>query len=208
MIELPDARESLEGFHPIFIEGYQVAWANWRRFMSLEGNTDLAAPLSSTSRANFIHDHVCIEFEKRIAGLEGVESTTKALDFYALRIGNGILLRFKYTPNGAPRNVRTERQKRLARQTFTSDEITALTGGAALIKPTLLTVGYTVDGDEISRIEIRRDCKNHLPWSYDIFGGDAVMEPLVLDGLADETKPAVVASARKKAAEHEDAAQG
>src|ERR1700741_3858333 len=101
VIDYPDARVRLERFHPVFIESYLAAWASWLRFISLEGQTDLAKPLSTTTRANFIHDHVQMEFETRIEGVEDIQSIPKtALDSYMVKLGPDILLRFKFTQYG------------------------------------------------------------------------------------------------------------
>ena len=77
--------------------------------------------------------------------------------------------------------------------------------GSALTPPTLLTCGYTLDGTEIARIEIRRDCKHHLPWKFDIYGGTEVVEPLVISGMDDTAKPAVVTSRKRRPAADADA---
>src|SRR5205085_1133431 len=97
-----------------------------------------------------------------------------------------------------PHNVGTFQQKLLSRQQYDEDMVLALTGDIDLSPPTLLTCGYTLtDESKIDRIEIRRDCKGHLPWSYDIHGGTTLIEPVFLDGMADEAKPAKVSSSRK-----------
>ncbi|MFZ1926261.1 MAG: hypothetical protein WAU42_08985, partial [Solirubrobacteraceae bacterium] len=78
---------------------------------------------------------------------------------------------------------------------FTPEMMLALDGISA--PPTLLTCGYTLEGADIERIEVRRDCVGHQTWSYEIYGGEAVVEPLVIPGLIDTTKPAIVTSTRK-----------
>jgi hypothetical protein len=204
MVDLPDAQDRLGPLRQLIIDAYLSAWETWRKLLE---HSEFSRPLSTTTRANFIHDHVCLTIDAAIDDLQNVTST-KALEFYALRIDSDILLRFKCVQHGVPSNVKTHRQKRLARQIYTRDEVLALVGeDEALIAPTLLTAGYTIDGDAIGRIEIRRDCQPGLPWSFDLYGGDELVQPLVLDGLEDETKPAIVASARKKAAEREDVAE-
>ena len=52
----------------------------------------------------------------------------------------------------------------------------ALAGDSALTPPTLLTCGYTLDGDKIGRIVVRRDCIGHPPWHYEIYGGRTAVE--------------------------------
>lgn len=137
--------------------------------------------------------------------------TTDRLGFFAVRIGSYILLRFKYVGNdGGPHNVATRQQRLLARQTYDEEMALALNGDVSLAPPTLLTCGYTLtDRAEVDRIEIRRDCDGHLPWMYDIYGGGVVNEPIFIDGMADEAKPATVTSSgetqRKDESEAESA---
>jgi hypothetical protein len=202
MIELPQAQTAIAPIADLIVEAYLESWKSWRKF--LEDEQGLALPFNATARANFLHCHVCSEISKRIADVAEVEET-EVLEFYALKVGPEILLRFKYTRRGQPSNVKTKRQRRLDRQIYTADEALALTGDAALVVPTLLTAGYTIDGDEIGRIEIRRDCKGHPRWYYNLYGDPAVVQPLALDGMADDAKPAIVVSSRKGEREGEAA---
>jgi hypothetical protein len=73
----------------------------------------------------------------------------------------------------------------------------------------MLTCGYTLDdGIELARVEIRRDCKGHQPWSFDIYGGEAVAEPLVFPGMTDTTRPATVTSIKEVAKKGQADASG
>jgi hypothetical protein len=191
MVELDIARERIEPLVEPLNEGHRRAVAKWAEL--LQEAPGLALPLDATARANFIHCHLRREVEAAVDGIEGVE-VNDALDFFALRIEPNILLRFKYVGDGEPSNVPTERQKLLARQIYTEEMTLAVMGDASLAPPTLLTCGYTLDGDKLGRVEIRRDCKGHLPWSFDIYGGEALTEPIVMDGMADEARPATVTS--------------
>jgi hypothetical protein len=201
LITLDEARERIDPLRGILVEGHEATAKKWETLVTEQ--PDLARVLDATTRANFLHDHLCAEISRRVGGIPNVEATD-ALDFFALRIGTEILLRHKFVGQGAPSNVKTKQQKRLARQEFDEATMYALTGDKAFKPPTLLTCGYTLDGVEIDRIEIRMDCVGKLPWSFDIYGGEAVAEPLILQGMADESKPAAVKSARKKATEKGD----
>jgi len=199
MIELVDAQHAIKPIEPALTEGLKKAAKSWETL--LNDHSALALPLNPTTRANFIHDHACSEVAQLTADVAGIQ-VADGLQFFALRVGDDILLRMKYVGFGAPRNYATEQQKLLARQSFTQEMIVALDGITA--PPTLLTCGYTIDGDEIGRVEIRRDCKSHVSWSYDIYGGSAVIAPQALPGMDDTARPAKIT--RKIAAEGEDAA--
>jgi hypothetical protein len=194
MIELIAARTAIEPVEDILVEGMLAGGTNWKTL--LDERPDLAAPLNARTRANFIHNHGCTVISQRAETVDGVR-IADGLGFFAMLVGDEILLRVKFVGYGAPSNVSTEQQRRLARQTFTPEMMGTLDGIAA--PPTLLTCGYTLEGADINRIEIRRECVGHQPWSYDIYGGEAVSEPLIIPGLADTTKPAIVTSTRREA---------
>lgn len=193
MIDLRTAREQLRPLDTPLVDAYKAAIQRWAEL--IDDSAHLALPLDATARANFIHPHVCREVQIRVADVAGVEPTD-ALGFFALRIGHDILLRFKHVGGGIPRNYKTRQQRLLAGQTYDTQMVFALTGDPALTPPTLLTAGYTLDGKTLARVEIRRDCIGHQPWTYDIFGGTSVTEPLIIDSLEDTTKPATVISIR------------
>jgi hypothetical protein len=196
VIDLEPAQEHIEPVRGLLVEAYQAATARWVELLT--EHAALSVPLDKTTRANIIHDHLCAEIAQRFHGHPDIEATD-ALDFFALRwLDGSILLRFKYLRYGRPSNVKTARQHHLARQTYTPEMLLVLTGDPSFTPPTLLTCGYTLDGAELGRVEIRRDCKHHQPWSFHIYGGEALVEPLVLDGLADTAKPATVTSKTKR----------
>lgn len=201
MVQLDDARQQLSELHPILVDAHVAAVAAWASLVT--DRPDLAIPLNSTTRANFVHNHIEAEVARRVADLPGV-AIADGLDFFGLWL-DGILLRFKFVGHGEPSNYPTTQQKLLARQIYTEDMVENLTGDPALDPPTLLTCGYTLDGDKVGRMEIRRDCVGHLPWSYDIYGGEAVNQPIALKGMEDTAKPAKIKSTKTK--QDEDAAR-
>ena len=204
MIDLPDARELTQPLHDLMINAHKAAVKQWEKLLT--ERPDFGLPLDTTTRANYIHAHLVYEIKQRVEGIPDV-TPTEDLGFFALRVGSDILLRFKYVGHGRPHNVGTKQQRHLARQAYTGQMMLTLTGDPGLTPPTLITVGYTLDGSELARIEIRRDCKNHLPWRFDIYGGTELIQPIVLDGLADTAKPAIVTSTRTKRAENEAQAE-
>jgi hypothetical protein len=195
MIEIDYAQERMEPFQGLLIDAHLAVATKWETF--LRNNAEFAQPFDDTARANVIHPHIRYEVEQRVEGVPGVKVNDK-LDFFALMIDGDMLLRFKYVGHGMPHNVATTRQKELANQRFTKKMTADLLGDSALKPPTLLTCGHTFDGEKIGRIEIRRDCKGHLPWSFEIYGGEAINAPQVIPTLEDETRPARVVSAREK----------
>ncbi len=192
MVELEDAQGRLADLKQPLIDAHIAAAQAWKTLV--EERPELALPCDSTTRANFLHDHICSQTARRVGDRAGVE-VADSLGFFALRIGHDILLRFKFVGDGYPHNVATQQQKHLARQQYTEEMTLALNGNSALTPPTLLTCGYTLDGEQIGRVEIRRDCKGHLPWMYDIYGGDRVVRPEEFEGMKDTTKPATIRKA-------------
>jgi hypothetical protein len=200
MIDLPEAKDRLEPLVPILVAAHEAAMTNWVE--EVKKSPGFTLPLDTTTRANVLHNHVCAQVTLGVANVTGVEPNDR-LGFYALMCDPDILLRFKYVGHGAPANIATQQQALLAKQTYSYQMMLSLTGDASLDPPTLLTCGYVIDGDTIGRIEIRRECKGHQTWSYDIYGGDAVIMPQALPGQEDHAKPARI---KRIAAEGEDAA--
>ncbi len=200
MVDLPETKSRLEPLVPHITAAHESAMSGW--VARLREDSEFTLPLDITTRANILNNHICKQVERRVGDMSGVRLNDK-LGFFAVLVEPDILLRFKYVGHGAPANVKTKQQKLLAKQTYNEQMMLALAGDAGAEPPTLLTCGYVIDGDKIGRIEIRRDCKGHQTWSYDIYGGDAVILPLTLPGQEDTTKPARI---KKVAAQGEDAA--
>jgi hypothetical protein len=202
MIDLPAAKAQIEPFAPRLIDAHEKAVAAWSGCLKL--NPEFALPLDATTRANAVHNHLRHQIERSF-DTDPLARPNEAMRTFGLLIGSEIFLRFKYVGHGEPHNVATTRQKLLARQEYDDDMALALTGDPALAFPTFLTCGYTLDGEQVGRIEIRRDCEGHQPWSFDIYGGKAVVMPQSLPGQEDTARPARVT--KKIAAQGEDAAE-
>lgn len=194
MIDLGTARERTGPIHDLLVDSHRAAAAKWRDLV--QKFPAFALPLDETARAKFHHCHACAEIEQRVAGRDDAFVTDR-LSFFALWLPPDVLLRVKWVGNsdGTPHNYPTNQQRLLERQSFDAEMLELLGVEAA---PTLLTCGYTLDGLDLGVVEIRRDCKGHQPWSFSIFGEGISVEPLVLDGMADDTKPARVTSSRNK----------
>jgi len=200
MVELEEAQDRLAPLEKRFIQGHMAAEAQWEAFV--KEHPDLALPFDTTTRANVLNNYICSQMARASEGLPNVE-VTEVLQFFALKIDDDILLRFKFVGHGEPRNYPTPQQQLLSRQLFSEEMTMALTGDPALKPPTLLTCGYTLtlDGMKIGRIELRRNCNGHAPWFYDIYGGDRVVRPQTFDGRTDDTRPATI----RKTTERKDA---
>jgi hypothetical protein len=201
MLSLNEARDRLSPIEPHLVDSFQAATARWRELLFV--SPQIALPLDRKTRANIVHCHVCHEIEQRIADIEGVVPT-EALGFFAVRVGDDLLLRFKFLRFGRPSNIPTDQQTLLAGQLYDEDMMLALEEAGFAGPPTLLTAGYSLDSDELAHVEIRCDCRGRQPWVYDIFGGDALAEPLVFPGMEDTARPAVVRSTRKRIASTEE----
>jgi hypothetical protein len=197
MVDLPAAKGALAELEPALIRAHEVATKRWADLCKQQ--PEMASPCNTTTRANFIHNHVEFQISREVEELPGV-TVAEGLGFTALQVGTAILLRFKYVGRGCPQNVSTTQQRLLAKQTFTEDMLLALDVDSALTPPTMLTCGYTLQDGKLGRIEIRRDCKGHQPWYYDIHGGKASAQPLVFDGMTDDAKPARISKPKKKRA--------
>jgi hypothetical protein len=194
VIDFDSAQEQLGPLHEPLVEGFKAGVGRWAELIEVAPH--LAARMDPGARAHFIHPQICAEVEICLTDFPEVE-LTNALDTPAFKIGRDILLRIKYVGHGIPHNYPTLRQQYLGRQMYEQEVALRITGDPALKPPTLLTAGYTLEGKDLDRVEIRRDCEGHLPWAYDIFGGDTAFEPIVLAGLEDVARPAVVVSKRK-----------
>lgn len=195
MVDLDVARERIEPLEPLLTKAHETAVENWATFV--KEKPELAKPIDTTARANFIHCHICAEIARRVERADSVK-LTEGLGFFGIWVGDHILLRFKFVGHGQPSNVATKQQESLARQEYTDEMMLALAGDSALTPPTLLTCGYTLDGDKIGRVVVRRDCIGHPPWHYEIYGGRTAVENIPFEGMADTAKPAKVSSTKVK----------
>jgi hypothetical protein len=163
-----------------------------KRFREMAPAT--VAALNARERANFLHAQIRALVSADVEDIEGAEVT--AWDVDTVAVGSNLLVRFKFLGNGDPANVSTKQQELLARQQYKQETMELLALSGITEPPTIVTCGYTLNGMEIGRILIQRDCKGHDRWFYDIYGGSTVHEPLHLPGI-EEAKPAVVRSRKK-----------
>ncbi len=198
LIQAPTAKEKLDRVEAALIASHRTVVDRW--FEMVSEVPQFAKAMKPTTRAGWIHDHLCPEVEAAVEDISKV-SAHEALGFFALNIDDEILMRLKYVGQGAPSNVATDQQKLLARQEYDEVMLAALGSDPALGLPTFLTCGYTLGDGELGRLEIRCDYKRKTLWSFDLYGGEAVSAPLEFPGMPQEALPALVKSTRKTAAE-------
>ncbi len=126
--------------------------------------------------------------------------------FFVLVIDDGLLVRPKFCGRGAPSNVQTDTQKLLSYQQYSPELMEALSFDGVLEPPTLVTLGYTLNGPDLARLFVLRECRGWATSSFDLYGGTAVAEQRTLPGI-DEPKPARVASTRVRPAQEHPAEQ-
>jgi hypothetical protein len=190
---MKEVSDLLEPLRPILTAAHLGAAKRFREVA--ERFPDTVAALNERERANFLHGQIRSLVSIGVEPLEGAEVT--AWDVDTVAVGSNLLVRFKFLGNGEPANVPTEQQRLLARQQYNQDTLDLLALSGITEPPTTVTCGYTLNGMEIGRVLIQRDCKGHDRWSYDIYGGSTVSEPLHLPGV-EEAKPAVVRSRKKE----------
>lgn len=204
VLTLDEVAQRLEPLHPTFCAAHLGAAARLRKVA--DEMPEVIAPLNTTERANFLHGQVRDLVSVGVEEIAGAQVTE--WDLFTVAVGGDLLVRFKFLGNGEPANVLTEQQRLLARQRYKEEAMAVLALAGIEMPPTTVTCGYTLDGFDIAKVTIRRDCSGHQTWLYDIYGGDEVAEPLLLPGMK-EAKPAVVRSARdKQRADEVDASEG
>ncbi len=199
MLSMKQVHDRLgDDLHEIFVAAHVGA------FKRLEdvarGYPEVIAALNATERANLLHGQI-----RQLVAV-GVETYDRAelteWDIDTVAVGINLLVRFKYLGHGAPANNRsTEQQRLLERQQYKEAAMAVLALSGIEEPPTIVTCGYTLDGLQLSRVLIQRDCAGHDRWNYDIYGGTAVMEPLALAGIAEAEPGVVVRSAQEVADE-------
>lgn len=177
--------------HEPLVAGMKGAVEAWRKLV--KETPEIGKSLTGRSRANFIYDLALSRLEPSLQAT-GYARYADSLQFRCFLIEPSALLRVKHVGSGAPRNYRTTQQKHLSRQEFTQDMLDLLDLPDAV---TVLTCGYALEGTKLSRVEVRMDCAAGGSWSFPIFGEDISIERTALPGLEDDTKPAVVRSAKE-----------
>jgi len=193
MLSQREVAERVEPLLSVFRAAHLGAAARLREVA--EKVPQAIAALNATEMANFMHGQIRDLVAVGVESVSGAEMTVWNIDTVA--IGSDLLVRLKYLGRGEPANVLTEQQRLLAAQKYTEEAMAVLALSGLERPPTMVTCGYKMVGFEVATISIRRDCKGHDPWKYDIYGGESVSEPQRIPGI-EEAKPAVVRSTRPK----------
>lgn len=190
MLSLDEVRQQLDRLHPIFVAAHVGAYKRLQDVQ--EKYPEFVSAMNARERANVLHGQVRSLVAVGVEPEENAQVTEWDIDTVA--VGFNLLVRFKFLGNGDPANNKsTEQQRLLDAQRYKSSAMTVLALAGITEPPTIVTCGYTSDGNGLGRVLIQRDCKGHERWNYDIHGGTAVVEPLRFVGM-DEARPAVVRS--------------
>jgi hypothetical protein len=190
MLSRSEVQSRLAPHHDLLVDAHLGAAARIKKVM--EGCPELIAALDATERANLIHGQVRDLVTVAVEGMHGIKTTSWSV--FSLAVGPNLLVRFRYVGRrGAPVNAPTGQQKLLARQTYKEEAMAVLALAGITEPPTTVTCGYTLEGLDIGRVVIRRDCGGHEPWVYSLYGEAVDYEHMTLPGTT-EAKPAVLRS--------------
>ena len=153
-----------------------------------------ASAISTTTRAGMIHDFTVIEVRRALLtdSVKSIAREVNSFDFFAIAVGSGLIVRYKYVAGGLPQNVSTEAQRRLAMQQYDDQTMGELTFEGIQEPPTLVTCGYTLDVDGgLGTISVQCDFAKTVLWKHVVWGdsgaGFGSFETLPLDpSLAPE----------------------
>jgi hypothetical protein len=159
----------------------------WNGFES--GDPGNASAISTRTRAGMIHDYTIREV-RRALQREDIRAVAREisspLEFFTVAVGDGLLLRYKLTAAGMPRNVATDVQQRLAAQQYDEETMQALTLDGMPTPPTFVTCGYMLDGGgALGTVSVQCDFKKTTLWRYVVWGdsgeGFGTYETLPID---------------------------
>jgi hypothetical protein len=182
-MDMSTAKTLLDPLHKGLVQAHQNVATKWRKLN--DGFPEWTLPFDAGERAQQLHPHVKLEVATLAEEWAPNISATTALGFFALSVGDDVLLRFKHLGLDGPHNYPTQQQKNLARQLYDDDMLVAL---GISQPPTLLTCGYRLDADgmTLAQVVIRWDMKFNPSWEYPIYGETASsVEPLRLADMPE-----------------------
>ena len=198
LLTYDDAVLITEPFREAWLEAHQYAWRLW--MSQVTENPEFVKPLTSSDRYVILHRHITDQAARR---LDGHLVTADGCDFFAQRIGNRTLVRFKHLDSDLrPQNYPTDQQKHLDQQEYTERLVEQLSLNPVEEPPTVVTVGYTLTPgeDELSRVVII--CRNpKLQWCIDLLdtaglgGGNVDVKPFP---SMPPTPPRITSTRRKQ----------
>jgi hypothetical protein len=209
-VNLDEARELLTPVaDALLIEPRKAAVKTWNEYEN--ENPAVASALTATTRAGMIHDCTVREVRQALE-LDAVRGIARELDsgleFFTVGVGQRLLVRYKFTAAGRPRNVATEVQRRLAYQQYDEDVMNNLTLEGMPEPPTLVTCGYALDeGGRLGTVSVQCDYAKTVLWRFPVFGADGEgfgsFETLPVD--PDWTPGATIVRSAKKGGQRPDA---
>lgn len=169
LMRLDLARERLDPHaDTLLVATFKTAVQQWNTLLSEQ--PAMASAFTATTRANIIHDLTCRAVRGALSSCKNVREI-KALGFFALAIGDDIIVRFKYVPTGMPNNVSTIQQELLAKQQYNEEVIAQLNMEGIPNPPTIVTCGYLLgDDNQIKRVSVQCDYYKSPYWKYLLFG--------------------------------------
>lgn len=184
----------------MLVEPYKLAVEEWNR-REVE-DPDFASAMDAIARAGIINRLAVRNVRTALVDI-GWETAreTPALDFFAVAVGDDMLLRYKFVGSGSPQNIPTRRQRELARHEFDDVLMEALRLDGIGEPPTLVTCGYTLGLDgKLGTVSLQCDHLGRTLWHSVVWGdnnqgfGDFALLPISPD-LAPE--PTIVRSTRR-----------
>ncbi len=209
-MNLDNARELLAPVaDALLVKPRKAAVGTWNAFEA--ESPAAAAAITATTRAGMIHDWTVREV-RRALELDDVKDLAREIDssleFFTVVVGQTMLVRYKLTATGQPRNVATDVQRRLAVQQYDEVVMSEFALDGMPEPPTLVTCGYTLDaGGMLGTVSVQCDYGKTILWHYVVWGdsgeGFGNFELLPID--PDLTPDATVVRSAKEDKQRPDA---
>lgn len=210
LMNLEDARELLTPVaDALLVKPRKAAVKTWNDYET--ANPAVASALTATTRAGMIHDWTVLAVRQALE-LDEVKDVAREMDsrleFFTVGVGKKLLVRYKLTAAGQPRNVATEVQKRLAYQQYDAEVMRDFVLDGMPEPPTFATCGYTLDADgKLGTVSMQCDYGKTILWRFVVWGdsgeGFGNFESLPVD--PDWTLEATVVRSAKEDEQQPDA---
>lgn len=173
LMNLDNARELLAPIaDALLVQPRKAAVSTWNTFET-ENPADASA-ITATTRAGMIHDWTVREV-RRALERDDVKGLAREMDsrleFFTVGVGQGMLVRYKLTAAGQPRNVATDVQRRLAVQQYDEEVMREFALDGMPEPPTFVTCGYTLDADgKLGTVSVQCDFGKTILWRLVVWG--------------------------------------
>ena len=210
LMNLDNARELLTPVaDALLVKPRKAAVSTWNAFET--ENPGAASAITVTTRAGMIHDWTVREV-RRALELEELKGLAREIDssleFFTVGVGQKMLVRYKLTAAGQPRNVATDVQRRLAVQQYDEEVMREFALDGMPEPPTFVTCGYTLDADgQLGTVSVQCDYGKTILWRFVVWGdsgeGFGNFESLAV--VPDLTPDATVVRSAKEDKQRPDA---